>query len=761
MNLMNNSATKSIMILVVMFAFMISIVPPVVVAENPSVKVVRVEGININHPSDMSCSTFKILSVSYAPDGSLTGLKVASSSGVLAVEVPLAISNGQEVRYISPFQVMHYTNGNTWDTKYIWDLKFSLPIPYLGQNYTLYTTCNSYIAIKIVSNLPEGLEKVLSNIKYSLNPGDEYPAGSKSYQIRAGRHLQHNAETVTLTLEANYVPLGFCIDHIDLLYPDGTVAKTINGNCPFAEIQGDFLVLKAHRKQTISFPLTEEEFRKDAPPVFQAVVVWKQELPYFKMENSNYWNYVASATYTLAGDLKAVTLRIGDSGKNPVYISNGKDKVYLNPWNYAVRQISYHTIYLSHILPNIEGYYTISLENQVWSGFNPSIFRSDIVAGGLINKTYSSDGETPVLTYKVINPENGETLTSGKLRPGFYNSHITVKPPVPWRMVLIGTVEDPLSTKRCVKEVVLYQNGSLVRSVPVECQEGVISFELPISATDFSDAQPSKYSLGIYFRAREYSVLRIETADGVEVKVQAKELHEQSDGSYLVPVGWPVAISWNLIMPDLKTLDVYMVSNGNKEDIEWHSYSRKVSFIPRHTEEKLVIDVRPKHMIAYFTVGKYSFVVDGKTQKIDSPLFIDPKYGRLMVPLRALFEAIGYDVSWNSLTREVILTKKPGLDSWFSQYIAISLRGLRKQKRFILGRWSTIYTGTGIVYKKEFDQWKPYDLSKYGVPINYRGRIYVPVRWIQYLLSDYSWNGSRVRLLWVPEDRRVIVELDR
>ncbi len=672
------------------------------------------------------------------------------------MEVPLAVSNGQELRYISPFQVMHYTSGSTWDTKYVWDLKFIPPIPYLGQNYTLYTTCNSYIAMEIASNLPESLEKVLSSVKYSFSPGEEYPVDSKSYQIKAGRHLKHNAKTVTLTLEANYVPLGFCIDHIDLLYSDGTVAKTINGNCPLAEFQGDFLVLKAHRKQTISFPLTDRDIRRDIPPVFRMVVVWKQELPYFRISGGRYWDYVVSATYTLAGDLKAVTLKMDGSLRRPVYISNGKDKVYANPWNYATGEKYYHTIRLSHILPNIEGYYTISLKDQN----DPSLFRLDVVAGGLVDKAYSSESKMPVLTYKIVNPEDGKVFVSGKLRLGSYNSYIAVRPPVPLRMVLTGTIKDPLSGKRFVEEVVLYQNGDLIRSIPVGCREGVISFQLPISATDFSDVKPPKYSLGIYFRAREYSVLRVETSDGVEVRVQAKDLHEQNDGSYLVPVGWPVGVSWSFTRPDLKTLDVYLVSGGSRRDIEW-TYSREVSFVPLNTDEKLVIDARPKHMIAYFTVGKYYFAVDGKTQKIDSPLFIDPKYRRLMVPLRVLFEAVGYDVSWNSLTREVVLTKKPGLDSWFSPYIAISLRGLRREKRVILGRLSTVYVGTGIVYKREFGSWKPYNLNRYGVPINYRGRVYVPVRWIQYLLSNYSWDSSKVRILWVPEDRRVVVELDR
>jgi len=662
--------------------------------------------------------------------------------------VPLAVSNGQEVRYISPFEVMQYTVGNTYDKKYIWDLKFSPPIPYTGSDYKLYVTCNTYVGLKVNPVVPDSKESPLSRVQYHVAHAREYPQGSRTFQLQAGDAIGHNAKTVTVTITADQVPMGFCIDHVVLYYSDDSIAKRIAGNCPLAEINGDFLNLQSHRKQVIRFPLSENDMRSDLPPVFKVSVVWKQELPYFKIPDS--YSYAVVATYTLAGDLKAVRFKIWSDYKRLVSVSNGKTKIYANPWNYT-RSGNYHSIKMSSILPNLQGFYIVAFgDNQ-----DPSIFKLKVTASGLAS-------ESPKLTYRITDILRGKVIASGKVASNSYNGYITIHSPVPSEMVLTATIDDPLIAKRCVDEVALSQNKTVIKKIRMDCREDSVVFELPMRSADFLETEPPKYTLNIHLRARSYTKLRVKHPDSVSVWVKSGDTMRRGEEEYLVPAGWPVTISWDYKQPDMKTLDVYMVSGNSVQKLSgWGEYRRTVSFTPNSSSMEIEIDARPKHMLAYFTVGQYQFVVDGKTVKIDSPLFIDPKRGRLMVPLRALFEAIGYDVSWNSLTREVVLSKKPGLSNWLTSYATISLRGLRKEKMIVLGHWATVYVGSGIVYKKDMDSWEPYDLSQYGVPINYRGRVYVPVRWLQYLLPQWSWGTGNFRILWVPESRRVVVELER
>ena len=56
------------------------------------------------------------------------------------------------------------------------------------------------------------------------------------------------------------------------------------------------------------------------------------------------------------------------------------------------------------------------------------------------------------------------------------------------------------------------------------------------------------------------------------------------------------------------------------------------------------------------TVGSYVMTVDGKELLLDSPAFIFED--RIMIPVRAVSEAFGYDVSWNEDIKTVNIISK-------------------------------------------------------------------------------------------------------
>lgn len=58
-----------------------------------------------------------------------------------------------------------------------------------------------------------------------------------------------------------------------------------------------------------------------------------------------------------------------------------------------------------------------------------------------------------------------------------------------------------------------------------------------------------------------------------------------------------------------------------------------------------------------FTIGEKIMLVNGESFEIDSPAII--KNSTTFVPLRALSESLGFDVSWNSITSSVIITPYP------------------------------------------------------------------------------------------------------
>jgi hypothetical protein len=124
---------------------------------------------------------------------------------------------------------------------------------------------------------------------------------------------------------------------------------------------------------------------------------------------------------------------------------------------------------------------------------------------------------------------------------------------------------------------------------------------------------------------------------------------------------------------------------------------------------------------------------------MDAAPFIDPRYGRTMVPLRFIAEALGLNVGWDPNTRMVTVT---GTLGGVSKEIKIPMNGLKKVKIKLGGQQVYIYESAGIVY---VDGMKV-DIGKagWGKPLIYQNRTFVPIRFIAELF------GCQVD--WLPPD---------
>ncbi len=148
-------------------------------------------------------------------------------------------------------------------------------------------------------------------------------------------------------------------------------------------------------------------------------------------------------------------------------------------------------------------------------------------------------------------------------------------------------------------------------------------------------------------------------------------------------------------------------------------------------------------------VGSQFYKVNGKTQIMDVAPFIDPRYGRTLVPIRFVAEALGLDVQWDPEERTVLITGN--IDG---RQISVKLFIGKHPKKVELVNPSTgvkyvVYEGlpkaeiNGVVV----------DLTNYGgqnlgVPVIYNGRTMVPIRFVAEAF------GAKVD--WIPPATIVI-----
>lgn len=116
--------------------------------------------------------------------------------------------------------------------------------------------------------------------------------------------------------------------------------------------------------------------------------------------------------------------------------------------------------------------------------------------------------------------------------------------------------------------------------------------------------------------------------------------------------------------------------------------------------ERIILPPR----VIRFVIDDLVYTIDGVSHTNDVAPFIDPVYGRTMVPLRAVSAALGIDVDWVSATRTVL-----------------------------------IFTDAGV-RSLPVDEPLPDGM---GTPVIYRDRAFVPLRYVSELLgAEVRWDGA-------------------
>ena len=167
-----------------------------------------------------------------------------------------------------------------------------------------------------------------------------------------------------------------------------------------------------------------------------------------------------------------------------------------------------------------------------------------------------------------------------------------------------------------------------------------------------------------------------------------------------------------------------------------------------HVTYTLIYQPEIRHIKLY--PGKRVYYIDGKKHMMDVAPFIDPRYGRTVVPIRFVAEALGYHVAWDGSTGVITITSAD------RQRVVKLIMGppSERMKRRVkiyhpdLKKKVLVYEGTSLAYVNE----QLVDLSNYkgqnlGIPFIYDGRTFVPLRFIV--------EAMQATVKWNPDERSI------
>ena len=162
---------------------------------------------------------------------------------------------------------------------------------------------------------------------------------------------------------------------------------------------------------------------------------------------------------------------------------------------------------------------------------------------------------------------------------------------------------------------------------------------------------------------------------------------------------------------------------------------------------------KPTGHTVVLTIGSAFYKVDDETKTMDVYPFIDPAYGRTMVPLRFIASALGYNIDWNGDAGIITITGTVNDKSTTIRLFMGKPQERLQRKRTIhdadTGQDKVVYEGLPMA---EING-KILNLKDagMGVPFIWNGRTFVPIRFIAEAF------GAKVD--WDPVNRSVIIEI--
>lgn len=135
------------------------------------------------------------------------------------------------------------------------------------------------------------------------------------------------------------------------------------------------------------------------------------------------------------------------------------------------------------------------------------------------------------------------------------------------------------------------------------------------------------------------------------------------------------------------------------------------SLTGKSAEKKFIVTFEPQATEIMLTIGKKEIISNGKISLMDTAPFIDKASSRTLVPIRFVSEIFGFEVSWNSETKEVTIKSE--------------------SKTIILK----------IGSKTAYVDGKPFEIDV--APVIKDSRTFVPLRFISEVLGfNVDWDGT-------------------
>ncbi len=221
-------------------------------------------------------------------------------------------------------------------------------------------------------------------------------------------------------------------------------------------------------------------------------------------------------------------------------------------------------------------------------------------------------------------------------------------PPQPFYLSFTGTVEEIIKTDDVITKVYLKnkdnQEAYFVLSENTFYADD-IKLEKGLEITGYYESgrpmiliYPPQYTIDIVTPVYEKGFIKVDKFDSNLLSKDKQLKLNISDNTEIV---WEnnTQIYW-FVKPTIKDLETVL---SNRNLIVYYDYTTKS--IPAQTTPSKII------VLTQQIEDKVNIIVNDKI--IDTPLAFTSEEGNIMVPIRAISEALGYKVSWNNDERSV------------------------------------------------------------------------------------------------------------